>query len=199
MRFRKPRFTLLTLLIVVTICAFLCATIWQFWPRFRDYQARTRFESAARQFHPGMSVDDINSASKSATGGSFTANAKGGSVGAVYYFFNGAWYFVYLELDMTTGIQTCSEQPCTSVKTFRLAVPPVDYKPQTQTAKNEVNPTEFIRTMHMTPNGPVSVRMRPKTGEDARRSAYITDFYEYVAGKTATDLGIKYERLPNSQ
>src|SRR3954471_10730575 len=104
MRFRKPRFTLLTLLIVVTICAFLCATIWQFWPRFRAYQARMRFETAANGFHPGMSVDDINNIAKSATGGSFTANAKGRPVGAVYYFFDGAWYFVYMERDTTTGI-----------------------------------------------------------------------------------------------
>jgi hypothetical protein len=164
MRFRKPRFTLLMLLIVVTICAFLCATIWQFWPRFRAYQARMRFETAASRFHAGMSVDDINNITKIDAGGSYTANAKGRSVGAVYYFFDGAWYFVYLELDTTTGIQTSSEQPCTSVKTFRLAVPPVDYKPQTQTAKDEINPTEFIRTTHMTPNGPISVRMPPKTG-----------------------------------
>jgi hypothetical protein len=151
-----------------------------------------RFESAARQFHAGMSVDDINLIAKSATGGSFTADAKGRPVGAVYYFFVGAWYFVYLELDRTTRIQTSSEQPCTSVKTFRLAVPPIDYQPQTQTAKDYVNPTEFIQSAP-------GVRAPALEGEDARRTAYITDFYEHISGKTDADLEIKYELLPNAE
>jgi hypothetical protein len=194
MRYPRPRFSIRTLLLLLAVVAILCATIWQFWPWFREYQARMRFESVARQFHPGMSVDDINNLAKSATGGAFTSDAKGGTVGAVYYFFDGAWYFVYLELDTTTGIRTSSEQPCTSVRTFRLAVPPIDYQAQTQTAKDYVNPTEHIRS------GPDDSDRAPALkGEDARRTAYITDFYQYISGKANADLGIKYEELPTGK
>jgi len=150
-----------------------------------------RFEAAASQFHPGMSVDDINSITQSATGGAYTSDTKGRTVGAVYYFFEGAWYFVYLELDATSGITTSGEQPCTSVKTFRLAVPPKDYQPQTQAATDYVNPTEHIQCAP-------GVRCPPLRGEDARRTAYIWDFYEHITGKTDADLGIKYELLPNA-
>ena len=170
----------------------LCATIWQFWPRFRAYQARMRFESAAKQFHPGMSVDDINKVAKSASGGAFT-DPNGKVVGAVYYFFDGAWYFVYMELDATKRGRASADQPCTSVKTFRLAVPAIDYQPQTQTAKDYVNPTEHIHS------GPDDSECAPALkGEDARRTAYIQDFYEHISGRTNSDLGIKYERLPDA-
>jgi len=192
MRFSKPRFSLLMLLVVVTCCAILSATIWQFWPRFQAYQARMRFESAARQFHPGMSVDDINNIAKSDSGGSYSSDAKGRPVGAVYYFFEGAWYFVYLELDTETAITTASEMPCTTVKTFRLAVPPKNYQPQTQSAKDWVNPTDFIQSAP-------GVRAPALTGEKARRTAYIEDFYEHISGRTDADLGIKYELLPNAE
>jgi hypothetical protein len=144
MKFRKLRFTLFTLLLVVTFCALFCATIWQFWPRFRAYQARMRFESSAMQFHPGMSVDDINKVANCGFGGSYSSNANGKPVGAVYYFFDGAWYFVYLELNTTTGIDTCSEQPCTSVKTFRLAVPPIDTSLKLKTRRiTSIRPNTF--------------------------------------------------------
>jgi hypothetical protein len=139
-----------------------------------------------------MSVDDIENIAENSSRGVDTSDAKGRPVGAVYYFFEGAWYFVYLEFDPPPELTTSSVQPCASVKTFRLAVPPKDYHPQTQTAKDEVNPTEFIQS------GP-GKRAPALKGEDARRTAYITDFYEFISGKTGADLGIKYEPLPNAE
>lgn len=57
-------------------------------------------------------------------------------------------------------------------------------------------PTEKTRTFKNTPNGPVSIRDPNKTGEDARRAAYIKEFYQVIAGYEESDLVIEFEELP---
>jgi hypothetical protein len=133
------RYKLRTLLITVTLCAISCAVIWQIWPRFRGYQARMRFERAAAHFSPGMSVDDINASVGFAVGGSYSSDAEGKPVGLTTYLLDGAWYCVYLELDTNAGKSGCHEMPCTSVRTFRLAIPPKQYLPQTPGGKEAVS------------------------------------------------------------
>jgi hypothetical protein len=199
MRFLLPRFKLASLLIAVALAAIVCATIWQFWPRFRAYQARMRFERAASQFRPGMSVDDISAMVGPAEWNSYSADANGDVVALTPYFFEGAWYCVYMHLDTEAGKRFSSQMPSMSSKTYRLAVPPKVYTPQTQAAKDQVNPPETVRTTQWTPEGEIDVRAPPLVGEDARRAAYVQDFYEHIAGRTKADLGIHYEELPQAK
>jgi hypothetical protein len=53
------RFNLGLLLIVVTVSSLAFAAIWQFWPQYRAYRERVRFETAASQLTNGMSVDEM--------------------------------------------------------------------------------------------------------------------------------------------
>jgi hypothetical protein len=155
-----------------------------------------RFEKAALQFHAGMSVDDVSAIVGKGAWEEYSADANGKTVALTPYFFDGAWYCVYMEQNNRAGKTASSEMPCTSVKTFRLSVPPTTYLPQTQAAKDEVDPPETIRTMRWTPKGVIDVRASPLKGEDARRAAYIQDFYEQISRRTKTDLGISYTQLP---
>jgi len=191
----RLRFKLTTLLVIVTVCAVLCATVWHFWPRFRAYQARMQFEKAAARIVPGTTMNNVNAIAGPVAWATYTTDGSGKEVGYKPYFFTGAWYVVYMEYASGySGIS--SDRPCKSVKTFRLAVPPVNYAPQTQAAKDEVDPPETIRTKRMTPNGVIDVRASQRTGEDARRAAYIEDFFQQISGQAKGDLGIKYEELP---
>jgi hypothetical protein len=180
----RPRFRLKTLLVVLAVAAISCAVIWQFWPQWRAYQARMRFERAAAQFRPGMSVSDIWVIAGPADGTSFSRDAKGRIVALSPYLLEGGWYCVYMELDSEAGVTIGPKMPSTSVKTYRLAVPPKVYLPQTQAAKDRVNPPKSMSTTR-----------RTLTGEDARRAAYVKDFYQHIAGWTKEDLGIRYEKL----
>jgi hypothetical protein len=155
-----------------------------------------RFEAAATQFSEGMTVDEISAIVGHGAWSSFSSDAHGALVALTPYFLDGAWYCIYMKLDATTGENISSKMPCTSVETFRLAVPPISYLPQTQAAKDQVFPTEHMRTMRDTPNGVIEVRMPPKQGEDARRAAYIQDFYEHISKRTKTELGISYDSIP---
>lgn len=189
------RFNLVRLLVVVTLSSIAFAVIWQFWPQYRAYRQRVRFETAASQLTGGMSVDKMADVVGRGTWQRYSSNASGEMVATVPYFLDGAWYFIRAKLERPKAGTISSTIPATSISVYRLEVPPVDYQPQTQAAKDEVFPTEFMRTMKDTPNGPIEVRAPNKTGEDARRAAYIEDFYQVVAGYEKSDLGIEFEEL----
>ncbi len=193
---RSFRFNSRSLLIVVMLSAITCATIWQFWPQYRAYRARMRFETAAAQLSAGMTVDEISEIVGHDGRDHYSSDAQGAPVALTTYFLDGAWYCIYMKLDVTTGATLSSKWPCTSVEAFRLAVPPASYLPQTQAAKDEVFPTEHMKTMRDSPNGLIEVRASPLQGEDARRAAYIQDFYEHISQRTRSDLGITYDRIP---
>lgn len=190
------RFTLGLLLIAITVASIAFAAIWQFWPQYQAYRERVRFETAASQLTDGMSVDDMTKVVGLGTWQSYSSNASGESVATVPYFLDGAWYCIHAKRQPAKSGTASSTMPMSSIRVFRLKVPPVDYQPQTQAAKDEVFPTEFMRTYKNTPNGPVSVRAPNKTGEDARRAAYIQDFYQVIAGYEESDLAIEFEELP---
>lgn len=193
------RFTLGLLLIAITVASIAFATVWQFWPQYQAYRERVKFEAAASQLTDGMSVDDMSKVVGRGTWQSYSSNASGEPVATVPYFLNGAWYCIYAKRQPAKSGTASSTIPTSSIRVFRLKVPPVDYKPQTQAAKDEVNPTEEMRTYQSTPNGMVSVRSPNKTGEDARRAAYIKDFYQVIAGYEESDLGIEFEEVPGSE
>jgi hypothetical protein len=190
------RFNLKTLLIALALCAVACAGIWQFWPRYRAYRARMRFETAAAEFRPPMTMNEIESIVGHGTWETYSSDANGIPNALAPFFFEGAWYCVYMELDPSTGEHICRYMPSTAVKTFRLALPPAGYQPQTQSAKDEVNPPDTVRTTRMSPKGPVNFQAPAKQGDAARRAAYIEDFRQLVSQKINTDLGIHYEQLP---
>jgi hypothetical protein len=196
---RRPQFKLKWLLLAVAFCALASATVWQFWPRYRAYRARMQFEAAAAGFSPGMSVDAISATVGHGGWNGYSSDAQGTMVGLTPYFFEGAWYCIYMKLDKDAGTQFCGEMPSTSIEVFRLAVPPKGYLPQTQAAKDEVFPTASMKTYKSTPTGTIEVQAPRKYGEDARRAAYIQDFYEHITQRTTADLGIAYERLVAKQ
>jgi hypothetical protein len=190
------RFNLILLLIVITAASIAFAVIWQFWPQYRAYRERVQFETAASQLTDGMNVAEIMEVVGRGTSQSYSSNASGELVATVPYFMEGAWYCIHAKLQRPKAATTSSTIPATSICVYRLKVPPVDYQPQTQAAKDEVFPTEEIRTLKDTPNGPVSIRAPNKTGEVARRAAYIEDFYQVIAGYEESGLGIEFEKLP---
>jgi hypothetical protein len=190
------RFKLGLLLVVVTVASIAFAAIWQFWPQYRAYRERVRFETAASQLTDGMSVVEMAEVLGRGTWQSYSSNASGEMVATVPYFKDGAWYCIHAKLQRVRAGTASSTIPATSISVYRLKLPPVDYQPQTQAAKDEVFPTEFMRTMQDTPNGLIEVRAPNKTGEDARRAAYIKDFYQVIAGYEKSDLGIEFEELP---
>lgn len=182
----RPRFRLKTLLVLLGVAAILCAGIWQFWPQWRAHRARVRFARAAAEFRAGMSVTDITAVVGPGDWTSYSSDAQGRIVALSPYFLEGAWYCVYLRLDSMSRERTGSRIPSTSVTTYRLAVPPKGYLPQTRAAKDRVNPPASKRASR-----------RRLTGEDARRAAYIKDFYMHITGYAKDDLGIRYEELPD--
>ena len=192
------RFNLGLLLIVITVASIAFAVIWQFWPQYRAYRERVRFETAASQLTAGMSVDKMAEVVGRGTSQRYSSNASGEIVATVPYFLEGAWYCIHAKLERPKAGTMSSTIPATSISVYRLRVPPVDYQPQTQAAKDEVFPTEFMRTMRDTPNGPIEVRAPNKTGEDARRAAYMEDFYQVIAGYEQSKLGIEFEELPRA-
>lgn len=190
------RFNLGLLLVVITISSIAFAAIWQFWPQYRAYRERVRFETVASQLTDGMSVDEMAKMVGRGTWQSFSSNANGEMVATVPYFKEGMWYCIHAKLQRAKSGTSSSAIPSTSISVYRLTVPPTDYQPQTQAAKDEVFPTGKTQTFKNTPNGPVSIRALNKTGEDARRAAYIKDFYQVIGGYEETHLGIEFEELP---
>jgi hypothetical protein len=142
----RLQFKMRWLLAVVTICAVAFATIWQFWPRYVAYRARTQFEAAATQFSEGMAVRDVSAIVGHGAWNSYSSDADGAMVALTPYFLEGAWYCLYMKLDSETGENVCGDMPSTSVETYRLAVPPKSYSAQTQAAKDAVSPPATVTT-----------------------------------------------------
>jgi hypothetical protein len=194
----RPRFRLKTLLVVLAVAAISCAGIWQFWPQWRAHRARVRFESGAARFRAGMTVTDITAIVGPGDWTSYSSDAQGRMVALSPYFLEGAWYCVYVQLDSKSRERIGSHIPSLSVTTYRLAVPPKDYMPQTQAAKERVNPSERVRGTSRLPKGAINLGARALKGEEARRTAYIKDFYMHITGYAKEDLGIRYEEVPGS-
>ena len=65
---------------------------------------------------------------------------------------------------------------------YRLEIPLENYAPQTENARklvSRVGQTEVRNT----PSGPVEEPALPLEGEEARRVAFVWDFYEVISGR----------------
>src|SRR5262245_55972963 len=58
MSMKRIRFSLRTLLLVVTAAAMLFGLYWIAWPRYQAYRERSQFEAVAKTFKAGISPEE---------------------------------------------------------------------------------------------------------------------------------------------
>jgi hypothetical protein len=200
MRFFKPRYSLATILLVMTATALL---LWGV-PEWREFQRRKEFERAASRLSAGVepSLFDVlppHSHDGHLTGAVFS-DADGKPVSATPIFYKRYWYCIYAHREQLSDDdkrklakeflaakragravpfnRMRSDNAWSQVRVYRLPPMPPGYKAQSKRGKQQI-------TLHP----------EMKLVDREPRDQYLTDFYEILAGRETRDLGIKYELI----
>lgn len=196
MRF-KPRYSLATLLALITAAALL---LWGI-PEWREYLRRMEFEQAACQLTAGIKPNLFKALPQHAFAGSLTtshfADANHNYVTCTPVYYKRHWYCIYAHeeelskgeiqrrqlesLDDVRNVAVVPDRPLAlwkQVRIYRLAPLPRSYQAQSERGKDQV--------------------IRHSNNQKVDRSPqeqYLTDFYEIIAGRERRDLGVQYELI----
>jgi hypothetical protein len=188
MRFSKPRYSLATLLFVVTATAVLLWAV----PAWRDYQQRLEFERALCELRIGAydgllrqvkfprSVKDwfnllnLGGAHQEFTGGRFRQQFVPFVVGRY-------WYVVWIDHEeiptfTSPGPMVGSVERWTMVRVYRLAAAPLEYAARSVDAQQKV-----------------AQALSKNKGEPDSKLQYLWDFYAMITGRAAAESGIRYK------
>ena len=122
------RFSLRTLLVVVTVAAVASWAYWFGWPWWKVYREQHRFEVAARQLRIGTSYRDLDNlfAPNGVLGRELTSDIQGRLNAFSRFDLSSTSYFVCLRYSRRwpkESSQLIEDYPCTSVMVFRVPRP----------------------------------------------------------------------------
>jgi hypothetical protein len=184
-RRRWSRFSLRTLIFIVTAGAVLSWAYFLGWPWFSAYYEQVRFERAASQLKAGDSTFSVMGAftaagllaPKKMAPTSYTSTESHTLFGLSQFVLKNAVYFVYLEYpkDYSGGLLSA---PSVRVEVFRLPPVPPGYQAQRKLVNNgDGNRTE-----------------PPKPGE-APEKAYGDDFEDFIKSDRRDFNGLHFELI----
>lgn len=175
---KRFRFSLRTLLIVVTLSAVSFWAYWFGWPRWQMYREQVRFEESVRQLKVGMTDEEASRLirwPKKVTTSTIASDKKGRPIIMAKYDWPNVIYCVYY---VCPGDGGPHRVPCTSVEVFRLPPVPRGYEPRTKAGRWYVTHT-----------------MRPLKPAEIPTAAYFSDFLEVISGDRKDNHGIEYELI----
>jgi hypothetical protein len=167
--------------------AVITVSPWLLWPVWREFRERTEWERQVRELR--LSAEELKwpETTRSRQEFSFT-DPQGNSVSILAYFWSGYWYCI------------CNKSPSPlsssirELRVYRIEPPADEYAARTAAARDELTRVGRIAT-RQTPAGPVEEPALPLEGEEARRVAFITDFFHVISGQIDGNLGIRYELI----
>ena len=172
---------------VISIVVVIAGSAWLLWPAWQEFRERTEWERQACELRVAAAELKWPETKRSKQEFEFT-DPQGNRFGIRAYFWSGYWYCI------------ADKQPAQpsswvrELKVYRIESPADDYAAQTAVARDEVTRVGRI-SARQTPAGPVEEPALPLEGEEARRVAFITDFFHVISGQTDGNLGIRYELI----
>jgi hypothetical protein len=173
--------------LLISMVAVIGGSAWLLWPVWLEFRERTEWERQARELRVSAAQRKWPETKRSKHEFSFT-DPQGNSVDVLTYFWSGYWYCISTK----HPAQFSASGP--ELRVYRIETPADDYAAQTPTARDEVTRIGRIAT-RQTPAGPVEEPALPLEGEEARRVAFVTDFFHVISGQTDGNLGIRYELI----
>jgi len=173
--------------LLISMVAVIGGSAWLLWPVWQEFRERTEWERQARELRVSALELKWPETKRRKQEFSFT-DPQGNSVAVLAYFWSGYWYCIATK----HPAQFSTSGP--ELKVYRIESPADEYAAQTQVARDEVTGVGKIAT-RQTPAGPVEEPALPLEGEEARRVAFITDFFHVISGQTDGNLGIRYELI----
>ncbi len=162
------RFSLRTLLIVVTVAAIGSWVYWSGWPRFWIFWQQTQFENGARRLKVGsVPLTGMQLVSgKNLQSTTYTSDGRGRLIGLTKHVWPNAVYCIYYVFPRgySGGMMNC---PCDSVEVFRLPPVPPGYLARTTAGRERTGQTDGKPG----PRRPTRGLPDRFSGRDFRRSA----------------------------
>src|SRR5262245_16903316 len=178
MKFR-PRFSLRTLLLVVTAAAVFCWAYWIGWPWWLVYREQCAFEATVKQLHIGSTTNDMLALPLS------DARARAGVIERSFIYPACGWFVRGWPNAVYVGVVLIDESPIEhvrvrfkSVALYRLSPIPKDYQPFSASIRNASRAEYFAN---------------PKA--EKARYIYAQDFLDFIIGDPKHNPGFKYELI----
>jgi hypothetical protein len=110
----------------------------------------------------------------------------------VPFYLRAYWYCVVRMPHAAAGDESTAGAGTTRV--YRLEIPLENDTPQTEPTRTLISRVGQIDVRH-TPSGPVEEPALPLEGEEARRVAFMWDFYQHISGRAGTELKLSFTPL----
>lgn len=191
MRFPKPRYSLATLLIVMTVVA---VALWAV-PEWREYRRRMDFERVTKELKSGVEATFYTRLPPNAPDGNYRSmkysDAAGNFVTISSFRFQRYWYSLYFVQERVDPAEQAAgrrrgrggrgpgaTERWAEFRIYRLRPAPKNYAAQTSYARR--------RVQRAVDEG--------RTPPDAAEQ-YMDDFHQIITGREKSDLGINYELI----
>ena len=175
----------------LTIVGTIAATAWLLKPTWEAYRERVAFEQAARKarFDDEESMQQLAKLARQSGLPSFAqTSAEADRAVLTPFYLRSYWYCVFRPAPAANA-----GMPTAMTQIYRLEIPLEDYAPQTDNARKLISRIGQSEVRN-TPSGPVEEPALPLEGEEARRVAFMWDFYEIISGR-AERLKLSFEMM----
>jgi hypothetical protein len=173
------RFSLRTLMTLVTVAAIGTWGYLEGWPRLVVYWQERQFESGARQLKVGsVPLTGMQLVpGKNPVSTTYTSNGEGRLIGMTKYVWPNAVYCIYYVFPggYSGGMM---QAPCESVEVFRLPPVPLGYMARTEAGRERAHQDDG-----------------KSGGEAAQMEAYLTDFLTVISSDRQDKHGLQYELI----
>jgi hypothetical protein len=173
------RFSLRTLLMIVTLAAVSFWGYWFGWPRWQIFREQVRFEESVKQLKVGMTENEASLLirwPKTTRTNTVAFDQRGRPIVLAKYEWPNVIYCVYYVCQPGEGLH--ESESCISVEVFRLPPAPRAYAPQTESGRRRV-----------------SRSIPPIKPADVPEQAYMADFLAIISGDRKDNHGIEYDLI----
>jgi hypothetical protein len=188
--FRRFGIVSISLVLVGT----LGATAWLLRPTWEAYREQVAFEQAVQKatWLGDDAVAHLSSLSRQSGLPKFVvAEIDKDRSELVPFYLRASWYCLYRgPRPDPSDANTSSEVAAVTTKIYRLEIPTENYQPRTKNARKLVTRQDAVDVKN-TPSGPVEEPALPLHGEEARRVAFMWDFYEMLVGRAGKEVAIE--------